>query len=477
MNFNHRRLLSVLLAGLLLLPGCSTQQSPEKLLDPGKPITVTVWHYYNGNIKEQFDGLVAEFNESVGMEKGIVVDAQSQGDVSQLADAVFNSASKTIGAAPMPDVFAAYPENAFRVNQVTPLADLKAYFTQEELETFRQEFLSEGRFGSENQLYILPIAKSTENLYVNREYWEAFAAENGFTVADLRTWEGLAAVAKVYREKTGKGFFGIDANANFMLQSGVQLGSELFTFGEDGTVAFSMSETVARKIWENYYIPYITGSFVKTGRFSSDDAKTGTVMAYTGSTAGAAYFPTEVTFSESEVFPISPLTLPYPYYAEGKPFAVQQGAGMCISRTDEAHQYAAALFLKWFTEPAQNMRFAVSTGYLPVKNEALTAERLKGALAEADVTNPAIKASFATTTEMLQTYTFYNNKPFQGSYEVRALLETDLFNKILRDLEALAEQKAAGADPQAVIAALTSEAAFVEWYESLQEKAAATMTQ
>lgn len=115
-----RSVLCLMLAGLLLLPGCSTQQSPDKLLDPGKPITVTIWHYYNGNIKEQFDGLVAEFNESVGMEKGIVVDAQSQGDVSQLADAVFNSASKTIGAAPMPDVFAAYPENAFRVNQVTP---------------------------------------------------------------------------------------------------------------------------------------------------------------------------------------------------------------------------------------------------------------------------------------------------------------------------------------------------------------------
>lgn len=477
MNKRYRRLSSLMLAGLLLLSGCSAQSGREKLLDPQKPITVTVWHYYNGNIKEQFDALVGEFNETLGMEKGIVVDAQSQGDVNQLADAVFDSAGKAIGAAPMPDVFAAYPENAFRVNQVSPLVDLGTYFTQEELSAYRTEFLGEGRFGTENQLFILPIAKSTENLFVNREYWEAFAAENGFTTADLQTWEGLTAVAKAYHEKTGKGFFGIDANANYMLLSGMQLGTELFSYGADGKVSFNMSPEVARKIWDCYYTPYINGYFVKTGRFSSDDAKTGTVLAYTGSTAGAAYFPTEVTFSESDVHAISVLALPYPYYQGGKPYAVQQGAGMCIAQSDEAHEYAASVFLKWFAEPAQNMRFAVSTGYLPVKNEALTADSLKGALTAANVTNPAIKASFATTTEMLQNYTFYNNKPFKGSYEVRALLETGLYGKIVRDLEWLGKQTEQGKDREALTAELVSDAEFEKWYTQLKSDAEAMMNQ
>ncbi len=60
--------------------------------------------------------------------------------------------------------------------------------------------------------------------------------------------------------------------------------------------------------------------FVKTGRFSSDDAKTGTVLAYTGSTAGATYFPSEVTFSQNHVESIEPLIMPYPYFQEGQAF-------------------------------------------------------------------------------------------------------------------------------------------------------------
>ncbi len=87
----------------------------------------------------------------------------------------------------------------------------------------------------------------------------------------------------------------------------------------------------AQKIWDAIYVPYMKGYFTKEGRFSSDDAKTGTIIAYTGSTAGAAYFPKEVTFSDNNVVPIEPLTLPYPYFEDGRPYVIQQGAGMCIS--------------------------------------------------------------------------------------------------------------------------------------------------
>lgn len=469
------RALSLLLVVALALSGCSTTDKREKLLNAEKPITVTLWHYYNGNIKEKFDSLVGEFNETVGVEKGVVIEAQSQSDVNQLATAVFDSANKSIGAAPMPDIFAAYPENAYRVNAIYPLVDLSQYFNENELSTYRKEFLAEGQFGDKGSLYILPIAKSTENLYVNKTAFDTFAKENQISQTDLSTWEGLNKVAKIYYEKTGKGFFGIDANANFMLVSGMQLGTELFAYDESGKVNFNLSETVAKAIWQNYYVPYISGYFAKTGRFSSDDAKTETVLAYTGSTAGAAYFPTEVSPSETQVIEIEPLILPYPHYASGKPYAIQQGAGMCIAKSDEAHEYAASLFLKWFTETNQNLKFAVSTGYLPVKNEALTSEALNKALTEANVTTPSIKASFESTTDMLEQYMFYNNKPFDGSFEMRSLLETHLYSKITRDLETLSKAVASGDNKEAIVEAMTSEKAFLEWYNQLLESAKAIL--
>lgn len=463
--------LIIIIGIVYMLTGCDKSSEHKNPLNPEDPTTVVVWHYYNGNIKNKFDALITEFNETVGMEKGIVVDAQSQGDVNQLATAVYESANATIGAAPMPDIFAAYPDNAIRIHEVSELVPLDTYFTLEELQEFRQEFLEEGRFLSDERLYIMPVAKSSESLYVNKTYWDKFALDNGFEQEDLKTWEKLTDVAKSYYEKTGQGFFGIDSNANYILLAAMQLGTEIFTYTEDNDVKFNLDKTVARKIWDYFYVPYIHGYFVKTGRFSSDDAKTGTVLAYTGSTAGATYFPSEVTFSQNHVESIEPLIMPYPYFQEGQAFAIQQGAGMCMIKSNYTHEYAAAEFLRWFTDTQQNIRFAISTGYIPVKEEALNEDLMIKTMQEEEINNPTIEASIRSTVKMFEAFKFYNNKPFEGSYEIRLLLESHLSNKVQRDLERMKSEGLKGQAREERIKELVSEEAFLQWYQQLVEEA------
>lgn len=460
---------------IALLAACSNLD--EEVLNPDKPITVTVWHYYNGNTKVAFDNLVREFNETIGMEKGIVIDAQSQGDVSQLAIAVFDAANESIGAAPMPHIFASYPDNAFRVHQIVPLVSLAEYFTEDELSEYRQEFLEEGRFITDGRYYIVPIAKSSENLYINRNQWEAFATLYGYSNEDLSTWEGLYNVSKSYYETTGKSFFSLDANANFMIVTAMQLGDELFTYTHDGKAAFNMTREVAKKIWDYYYIPYINQFYLKTGRFSSDDAKTGSVLTYTGSTAGAAYFPSVIVSDEEEEQQIDPLVLPYPHYKDGKEVSIQQGAGMCVTKSDYAHEYAASLFLKWFTDTEQNLKFAVSTGYFPVKNEALDGSLILEQVENQDITSEAIVESIKASSIMFEEYTLYNSKPFIGSYEIRVLLETHLFNKISNDLDYIDDRVANGDDRHTLIMELTSDDAFEEWFLEINKAAQLILTQ
>lgn len=455
---------------LLMATGCSSTDKEADLLDPDKPITVTVWHYYNGYIKEKFDTAVSEFNETVGMEKGIVIDAKSQGDVGQLATEVLNAANGSMGASLMPDIFAAYPESAFQVKNATELVSLDEYFSEEELSEYRDEFLEEGKIASDGKIYIMPVAKSTENLYVNKTLWDEFAEKSGFQPSDLQTWEGLAKVAEAYYKETGKGFFGIDANANYMIQSSVQLGGEMFAYSDDGTAEFALSKETAKKIWQNYYIPYIKGHFVKTGRFSSDDARTGTIIAYTGSTAGSSYFPEEVTLGQGDIVPIEPLILPYPYFEGGEKYAVQQGAGMCIAKSDKAHEYASAEFLRWFTDTERNVNFAISTGYFPVKNEALKEEVLIEELEVEKIASKAVEASIITTNEMLKDYGFYNSKPFENSYEARTILESHLIDKVRRDLELIKEREAGGQTREQIIESLSSDESFETWYSSLREE-------
>ncbi len=467
---SYGKLILFLAAILLAVTACSSDKR-ETLLDPDRPITVTLWHYYNGNMKVVFDSLVSEFNETIGMDRGIVVDAQSQGDVNQLGAAVFDAANRSIGAPPMPDIFASYPDNAFRVNQIVPLVNLEQYFSQEELSKYRREFLDEGRFITDNKYYILPIAKSSENLYVNRTAWAPFAKAHGFTEKDLSSWEGLVKVSKTYYEATGKGFFGVDSNANYMIVASMQLGTELFNYSQDGTASFNLTPKVAKAIWNYFYTPYVYGYFDKSGRFSSDDAKTGTVLAYTGSTAGAAYFPTEVAFSDKDVQKIEPLVLPYPCFENGKRIAIQQGAGMCITKSDDAHVYAATLFLKWFTQAPQNLKFALSTGYFPVTNEALDGGNFIKEAAVGNGSSAAIEASFMASDAMFSTYTLYNSKPFRGSFEIRDFLEKTLIAKISADLDSVKRAMKGNGDKAALLARLTSEEAFNTWYTEIQGQA------
>ncbi len=463
-------LVITLLILIMNISGCGLDQVDNGVLDPTKPVTIIVWHYYNGHIKDKFDSLVAEFNETVGVEKGIVVDAKSLGDVQQLADAVFDAANKTIGSQPLPDIFMTYADNAIRVNQVAELVNLEELFTEEELGRYRGEFLEEGRFGKDQKLRIVPIAKSTENLFVNKTFWNDFAKTADVDVEQLRTWEGLLDVAQLYYQQTGKAFLGIDANANYMLVASRQLGNEMYIY-EGDRAKFNLTEEVARKIWQYYYVPYIKGYYQKIGRFSSDDAKTGSVLAYTGSTSGASYFPIEVTVHQNEIYQIEPMTLPYPYFKAGNLSAIQQGAGMCITRSDKAHELAASIFLKWLTEPEQNIEFAVSTGYFPVMNEALDKELLEEQIKKSDVSNKVINSMIKSAMSMFDTYTLYSSKPFEGSYDMRVLLENHLFNKVQRDLEVLEKRVLEGEDREAVIDTLTSESQFNQWHQQILKEA------
>ena len=78
--------IAALLCACLILGGCSSQNPYEKELDPKNPITLTLWHYYNGIQKTALDNMIEEFNNTVGSEKGIVVEANNVGSILELTD-------------------------------------------------------------------------------------------------------------------------------------------------------------------------------------------------------------------------------------------------------------------------------------------------------------------------------------------------------------------------------------------------------
>lgn len=78
-----------------MLGGCGKKEKNyDSLLSKDDPTTITIWHYYNGVQLISFDEAVEEFNNTVGLDKGIIVEAYSKNSVSELADSVVASVKK-----------------------------------------------------------------------------------------------------------------------------------------------------------------------------------------------------------------------------------------------------------------------------------------------------------------------------------------------------------------------------------------------
>lgn len=477
MKMKKSWVLPVLAAGILAagLAGC--EKKDPYGLSAKDPVTITIWHYYNGVQKEGFDQLVQTFNESEGREKGIIVEAYSKGSIDDLSQAVTDSIDKKIGSDPVPDVFAAYADKVYEIDQRGMAVDLSKYLTADEIGEYVDAYIEEGRFDGSEGIKVFPVAKSTEVFAINKTDWDKFAEATGETDAAFSSWEGITRVAEKYYKWTdsltetpddGKAFFGRDAFANYIIVGSLQLGHEIFRV-EDGHVIMDFDRTAMKRLWDNYYIPYVNGYFGAFGKFRSDDVKTGQLAAFVGSTSGFAYFPTSVTLEDGTSYPIESKVYPLPNFSGKEPCAVQQGAGMMILKSEEKREYAASTFLKWFTGVDNNIRFSVSSGYLPVKKEAGVKERLETVLAE-NGEEDAAGENLLIGLETANKYQLYTTKPFEGGDQARAILNTTMADKAREDRETVLSLMAQGMSREEAVEQFTEESNFEQWYEDTKEQ-------
>lgn len=450
---------------ILLLTGCG---------DSHEPVTITVWHYYNGAQKIAFDNLVQEFNNTKGKENNIIVEGHSQGNVTDLEQKVMASINKEVGSEDVPNIFASYADTAYAIEKMGYLADLEPYFTEKEWNEYISSYLEEGKIGEQGQLKIFPTAKATEVFMLNKTDWDLFSNATGITLEGLRTKEGLAETAKAYYEWTdsltpdipndGRAFYGRDAMANLFIIGSKQLGSEIFQV-ENQTVTLNLDKDIMRKIWNFYYVPYISGYFSSYGRFRSDDVKIGEIIALTGSTASAIYFPDEVTIGE-QIYPIENIVLPDPIFKDGQPYAVQQGAGMVVTKGTEREEKAAVTFLQWFTEAERNLKFSYTSGYLPVKKEANKKELFDMVIQEDNYeVNQKIYDTVLTAFDIINDYQLYTNRAFDGGIEARKILEYHLVDKAQADREEVKKLLNDGMSLQEALKFYISDENFDNWYD------------
>lgn len=464
----YKKIISVLCVGGILaaaMTGCGNSTKTAKTASE-HPISLTVWTYYNGDQLETFNSLVEKFNTTTGKEKGIQIESQSQGSVSDLEQNVMDAAQKKVGASEMPNIFSAYADTAYTLDQMGMVVDLGTYLTDEEKEKYISSYLEEGDFSGDGSIKIFPVAKCTEELFLNKTDWETFAGDCGVSDEDLQTVESLLAVAEKYYDWSGgKAFFGRDAMANYMLIGAKQLGCTLFEV-KDGKMTLDFDKEVVRRLWDIYYVPFVKGWFAASGRFRSDDIKTGNILAYTGSTSSATFFPTQVMADDNISYDIEMKVLPSPVFEGGEAYAVQQGAGMVVTRGTGEEEAASMEFLKWFTELENNIAFSVGAGYLPVTVEANDMAEIK----KNTKLTSSMEEILSEGVETVTNNTLYTSPAFKGGADARSILEYAMSDQAAKDREAVLGKLEKGISEEEAEAEFLSDAHFESWYESTLKK-------
>ena len=352
-----RRIVLCLLAlALLLVTGCTQEKEAE-------PLTVTLWHVYGGEVDSPLNGLIERFNSTVGAKQNIRVKVELVSNSGSIHKSVLAAANSDPGAPSLPDMFVSYPKTVLALPDQSILVDYRDYFSEEELAAFIPAFREEGMIGGRQA--ILPLAKSTEVLFVNRTLFDRWAAQSGASYDDLTTWEGVYALAEQYAADTGKCFF-VHA-------------------------------------WEPYARAGLTGGLWLYDGYATEPLRTGDVVVSVASSASVLYYSDTVTYPDNTSEKVTITSMPCPVFEGGDKLVMQRGVGMCTVKSTPEREQACITFLKWLTEPACNVEFVTSLGYMPVTQEAFE-KYLPDAVEK--LSDPLYVSLYETYLQMQEAYTF-----------------------------------------------------------------------
>ena len=145
MKNNWKKAAALLGLGALLLglTGCAQKK---------EPIELTVWTYYNGEQLGAFNEAVEAFNATEGKNNNITVSASSLGSVNDLEQNVMDALQGKVGAQKVPDIFSAYADTAYAVDNMGRAADLSPYLTDKDKKEYIQSYLTEGDFKDDGSI-------------------------------------------------------------------------------------------------------------------------------------------------------------------------------------------------------------------------------------------------------------------------------------------------------------------------------------
>ena len=356
-------------------------------LDESKKIELTFWAKNDTNKVQTavYTGAIEEFQR---MYPNVTVNLRLYSDYGR----IFNDVITNISTNTTPNICITYPDHIATYltgeNVVLPLDDWMAdsrfglggkelKFDSPKTEEIVPEFLAECVL--DGKYYALPYMRSTEALYINKEFVEKL----GYEVPDVLTWDFVWEVSEKAMEKDDEGLFKVNGQKvmipfiykstdNMMITMLKQLDAPYSTANGEVQIFNDTTAGLLKEIYSHaktrafstFAISSYPGNFLNAGQciFALD------------STAGATWMGSNapmLDIHEEQVVPFTTLVRPIPQFDPENPKMISQGPSICVfNKADSQEVLASWLFAQYLLSNEVQLGYAETEGYLPVTLKA-----------------------------------------------------------------------------------------------------------
>ncbi len=429
----------LLLAAMMLgLAACGGNQQPDtdepetvgNFVVPeggydGSEVTITFYTTMGSNLTPVLETYIAEFNK---LYPNIHVNYSSVGNYDDVRDQI--STEITVGN--QPNIAYCYSDHVALYNLAKAVTTLDSLIdsdieitradgtteilglTDEQVSDFIEGYYNEGRSFGDGLMYTLPMCKSTEVLYYNKDFFDA----NGLTVPT--TWEELEALCAKIKEIDPNCIpLGYDSESNWFITMCEQYGSDYtsasgdhFLFDNDQNHAFvKMFNEWYQKGYlttQTLYGNYTSGLFVATDGTRS--------YMSIGSSAGATH---QAPKNDDGTYRFEVGIATIPQVDAANPKVISQGPSLCIFQKSNPQEVIASwLFVKFLTTTVDfQAEFSMASGYVPVLKSV--AENPIYAEFTASADGGKYISALSAKVCLEQEHAYYTSPAFNGSSVAR----------------------------------------------------------
>lgn len=355
--------------------------------DESRTYEITFWAKNDTN-KTQTDIYEKAISDFEAMYPNITVNLRLYTDYGK----IYNDVITNIATDTTPNVCITYPDHIATYltgnNVVVPLDDLMAdpeyglggsslKFDGPSEDEIIPQFLSECEL--QGKTYALPYMRSTEAVYINKDYVEKL----GYTVPDVLTWDFIFEVSEAATAKNPDGTYVLNgqnvmipfiykSTDNMMIQLLKQMGAGYST--DDGTIEIFNDDT--KEVLGEIASHASTGAFSTFGvsGYPANFLNAGQCVFAIDSTAGATWMGTDAPLcdiAEDAIVDFDTEVRMVPQIDPENPQMISQGPSVCIfNKSDPQEVMASWLFAQYLLSDDVQIAYAETEGYVPVTSKA-----------------------------------------------------------------------------------------------------------